>query len=408
MIDREEMKRVLVIGGGYGGLRAVEKLAVHDDIEVLLIDKNPYHYLQTEVYGYIAGQLDIHAITIDLAHWCEGFGKNISFLQDEILHIDFEVQEVMRKHSLESVGYDYLIIATGAQTHFFSFINGLEAYSHGVKTLERAYEFRKMFENLIYEKLQNTSTINSDKVHIIIGGAGLSGVEVAAEMAYVISTYSKTIGERTKEIEISLIDASETILPGMSTYVVGQTHKRLLELGVNIITNAFIEKVDDTNIYLRDGTKLPYCFMIFTGGIIASTIDTSNASNINVIGPYRVNTYLNIENHINVFAIGDCVEIIDKNGELQAPTAQLAEKSAEYVAEAIIEQIKGREIEPFDAYSEGVFVALGGHYAVGEIFKYIRVKGYSAYLLKKLITYSYYLGLKFRINTGYKNRIKEA
>lgn len=401
------MKKVVVIGAGYGGLRAVEKLAMYDDIEIVLIDKNPYHYLQTEVYGYIAGRFNIHDITIDLHHWCDGFDEKVSFLEDEVVHIDFDMQEIKCKHLAQSIVYDYLIVATGAQTRFHTSIDGLEAYSHGVKSLERAYEFRKMFENIIYNKLENGNEKKHDKIYIRIGGAGLSGVEVATEMAYIISTYSKTIGKRTQEIKISLIDASATILPEMSRYIVEQTEKRLSELGVEILTNAFIQKVDHANIYLTDEKILPYHVLIFTGGIMATTIDTLPQIDTNKLAQYRANRYLNIENYSNAFAIGDCIEIIDKHGKLQAPTAQLAEKSAEYVAQSIQKQIYNQTINIFDTQSEGVFVALGGHYAVGEIFNTIRVKGYSAYLLKKLITYSYYLGLRFRINTGYKNRIKK-
>ena len=401
------MKKVVVIGAGYGGLRAVEKLAMHDDIEILLIDKNPYHYLQTELYGYIAGRFNIHDITIDLRHWCDGFSNKLSFLEDEVIHIDFDAQQIKCKHLAENIAYDYLIVATGAQTRFYSSIEGLEAYSHGVKTLERAYEFRKMFENLIYNKLENGNKTRSDTIYIRIGGAGLSGVEIATEMAYVISTYSKTIGERTQEIEISLIDASETILPGMSRYIIEQTEKRLSYLGVEILTNALIQRVDDANIYLTDGRMLPYHLFIFTGGIVAQTIDTSPSVKRNQLAQYGANQYLNIENYRNAFAIGDCIEIVDSSGVLQAPTAQLAEKSAEYVAQSIVREMHNQKIDTFQTYSEGVFVALGGHYAVGEILNTIRVKGYSAYILKKLITYSYYLGLKFRINTGYKNRIQK-
>ena len=109
-----------------------------------------------------------------------------------------------------------------------------------------------------------------------------------------------------------------------------------------------------------------------------------------------------------VLVIGDCVEIRDKDQNISPPTAQIAEKSAEYVAKTIRKDINGFETKAFNASVEGVFVALGGNYAVGEMFKYIKVKAYWAYLLKKAITYSYYLGLKLRINTGFKNRIKEG
>jgi NADH dehydrogenase len=102
--------------------------------------------------------------------------------------------------------------------------------------------------------------------------------------------------------------------------------------------------------------------------------------------------------------IGDCCEIKDKNQNILPPTAQTAEKSAEYAAGSIEKLIQNKDIKPFSASVDGVFVALGGTYAVGELFSYIRVKGYLAYYLKKLITKSYYIGLKFRLNTGFKKR----
>lgn len=117
------MKKVVVIGGGYGGLRAIETLSKYKDIDITLIDKNPYHYLQTEAYGYVAGQFDVHEVAIDLKNWSEGFKGRVEFIHEEATSINFEEQSV----SLNGMDllYDYLVIATGAKTHFFSFIKGL-------------------------------------------------------------------------------------------------------------------------------------------------------------------------------------------------------------------------------------------------------------------------------------------
>lgn len=399
------MKKVLVIGGGYGGLRAIEKLSKEDDVEITLIDKNPYHYLQTEAYGYIAGKYDVNDITIDLHNWCKGFKNRVHFMHNEVTSIDFDAQTVIADDIV--VVYDYIIIATGAQTNFFSFISGLEEHSHGVKTLERAYDFKKEFENIIYNKLENKKDSNKGQLNIAIGGAGLSGVEIAAEMAYVLQSYSKTIGDTAKDIHISLIDASETILPRMGEYIITNTHKRLEDLGVHILTESFIDKVDESNIYFKNGEKLAYYFMIFTGGIIASELNNTIAQDKNQFNQFITNRKLNIEGYTNAFAIGDCVEIRDKNNDIVQPTAQISERSAEYVADSIRNDIYGLESQVFDAHISGVFVALGGNYAVGQIFKYIKVKGHFAYILKKAITYTYYLGLRLRINTGFHNRIKK-
>ncbi|MDY0116271.1 MAG: FAD-dependent oxidoreductase [Sulfurimonadaceae bacterium] len=398
-------KHIVIIGGGYGGLRAVEFLAKDTNYTLTLIDKNPYHYLQTEAYGYIAGRFDINEIAIDLHQWCLGFDSKVQFINDYVHDIDLK-QQSLTCHT-QTINYDYLIIATGARTNFFSFIDGLRTHSHGVKNLERVYNFRKEFENLIYKQMQNEQHQKSDSINLAIGGAGLSGVEVAAEMANVIHTYSKTIGERAKAIKIYLIDASSTILPGMSDFVIQNTQNRLQSVGVEILTNAFINNVDDAYIYFKDGSKLNYHFMIFTGGIKASNLNNTIDTTKNKMNQFITDETLRIKGQPNVFAIGDCVEVRDKSGQLLPPTAQIAEKSAEYVAHAIKALDKNKTLKPFNGTMSGIFIALGGNYAVGEMFGFIKVKGYTAYLLKKAITYAYFLGLHLRINTGYKNRIKK-
>ncbi|MBN2894387.1 MAG: NAD(P)/FAD-dependent oxidoreductase [Campylobacterales bacterium] len=391
------MKHVIVIGAGYGGLRAVEHLAAQSSLRITLIDKNPYHYLQTEAYGYIAGRFDLHDVAIDLPYWCEGFKQRVVFIRDEVRGID----TAQRRISLgdTELSYDYLILAIGAETNFFSFIPGLREHSFGVKKLQRAFGFRSAFEQLLYEKVESSE---GEAVHVAIGGAGLSGVEIAAEMADVIKKHARSIASATAQIKIHLIDASDTILPGMHPYIITQTTRRLHDLGIIIMTGAFIERVEPHRLYFKDGRSLDFRFMIFTGGIKASPIAIEPELPLNRIGQFEVDATLRLEERL--FAIGDCAQLRSSDGSLLPPTAQSAERSAEYAADAIIALERGEAPKPFDAAMQGVFVALGGHYAVGELFGRIHVKGTLAYYLKKLITYTYHLGLKLRVNTGFKKR----
>jgi len=396
------MKNIIVIGGGYGGLRAVEHLAGVDGLQITLIDKHPYHYLQTEAYGYIAGRFDLHDVAIDLKNWCHGFARHVDFIEDEVTLVDLENRRVhlADKH----LHYDYVILAIGAETNFFSFIEGLRENSFGVKQLRRAFDFRTAFERLLYSKVEHPYDEVMGELNIAIGGAGLSGVEIAAEMADVIKKHTKSIGESTKEIKIHLIDASSTILPGMSDFIVTRTQQRLEELGINIMTDAFIERVDSSSIHFKDGRKLDFFFMIFTGGIKVPSFRFSRDVGTNSINQFVVDEQLRIPDEPHVFAVGDCVEIRNAKGDILPPTAQIAERSAEYAADAIKRVLQNEKPKPFNASVQGLFVALGGEYAVGEMFKFIKVKGYTAYLLKKMITYTYYLGLKLRVNTGFKKR----
>ncbi|RUM87268.1 MAG: hypothetical protein DSZ24_06565 [Thermodesulfatator sp.] len=239
---------------------------------------------------------------------------------------------------------------------------------------------------------------------IVIGGAGLSGVEIAAEMAYTLRRYKKVLGTHTRDIRITLIDAAETIMPGADPYLIEHTHHRLEELGVEIKLSSFIDRVEEREIYFRDDASLAYDFMIFTGGIKVVGLPESIDAEKNEIGQLIPDNTLRLPGRENVYAIGDCIELHDKKGKLLPPTAQMAEKSAEYVAEHIINRMDRSGTAPFHAEMEGLFVALGGKYATGILFERIKVRGYTAYLLKKAITTIYRWGLELKVNAGYRSR----
>lgn len=391
--------KVVIVGGGYGGLRAVEKLVKQKDIEIVLIDKNPYHYLQTEAYGYIAGNFDICDITVDIKSWCEGFSKDIHFIQDECIGIDTTARTIQT--TMQTMSYDELILATGALTNFPSFIKGLEEYSHGVKVLSRAYEFKTQFEEIIYQKVKNS---DHEEFNIVIGGAGLSGVEIAAEMAYISQKFITSIGIKKGNIHIYLIEAYNSILNGMDSYIVQNTMERLENLGVKVMTNSFIDSVSKNAVHLKTGQNIPFDFMIFTGGIRAIGVNDILDVKKNRLNQFIVDEYLHIEGFNDVYAIGDCAEIRNLKGEILPPTSQIAEQCASVVAKNILKKLDNQPLNKYDGKMDGMFVALGGEYAVGTMFDVIKMKGYLAYLMKKFITKSYHYGLKLRLNNSFRTR----
>ncbi len=390
---------IVIIGAGYGGLRAIEKLTKHDNINITLIDKNPYHYMQTEAYGYIAGKYDICDITVDVQSWCDAFNEKVTFIREEALEIKALEQCVVTTN--QTIQYDQLIIATGAQTNFPTFIEGLKENTYGVKILDRAYELKTKFENIIYKKVRHN---NGETFNVIIGGAGLSGVEIAAEMAYISKKFTKSMGIKYSNITIHLVEAYDTILNGMDNYIIKNTIKRLEKLGVNILTNSFIQNVEKKKIILKNGNEIQYDFMIFTGGIIANDINQSIHFETNKLNQFIVTPYLNVKGFDNIYAIGDCAQIKDIKGDMLPPTSQIAEQCASSVAGNIINKIEEIELIPYDGKVDGMFVALGGNYAVGTMYNKLKVKGYLAYLLKKIITFMYRYGLMLRLNNGYKLR----
>jgi NADH dehydrogenase len=396
------MRHVVIVGGGYGGLRALEHLCKEENLKVTLIDKNPYHYMQTETYGYIAGRFNISDIALDIQSFIEGLRKDIVFIQGEVSTVDKENNAVVCMG--QTIPYDYLVIAVGAQTHFFPFIEGAREYTHGVKNIQRAFEFRQDFEAQIYHKLQHNADNEKEEFHVVIAGAGLSGVEIAAEMGYVLQYYKKAFALNSANITISLIDAAETILPGMDAYLISKTRKRLKALDVKIYENTFISKINKKSICFRDGSEIPFSFAIFTAGIIGTELVKKLQTTTNSIDQVIPDEMLRLQESKNIFVIGDCAQIEDVSHTILPPTAQIAEKSAAYVVQNIVKLEKGERLIPFDAKVDGVFIALGGRYALGILFNKIKVSGYAAYLLKKMITRMYRFGLELKVNAGYKKR----
>ena len=396
------MKKVVVIGAGYGGLRAVEQLAKNSEFHITLIDINTYHYMQTEAYGYIAGRFDISDIAIDLESFVKGVRSDIEFIKDEAISIDEQNNSLKLKDS--ELTYDYALISVGARTNFFSFIKGAEEFTHGVKIIQRAFEFRQEFEKRLYLKLEDTKLSRKGDLHIAIAGAGLSGVEIATEMANSLKKYKKILSQNSIELKITLIDAAPSILPGMDEYIIKHSKKRLKDLGVKIYVNTFIQEIKSREIIFKDGKSMDFDFIIYTAGIKASPFVKSIDSEKNRIGQIVPDEFLRLKNTQNIFVIGDAAELKDGEKNLLPPTAQMAERSAEYVVKTINDIEANQPLDLFDAKVDGVFVALGGKYAIGVIYKKIKIKGYFAYILKKVVTRLYRFGLEMRVNAGYKKR----
>ena len=389
---------VVIIGGGYGGLRALEALAKHPHITLTLVDKNPYHNLQTEVYDFIANKVDMSHILIDLPSLCNSFAS-VQFVCEEINAIDPEHHHVVAQS--QTIHYDHLIIATGSRTYFPEFIKGLREHAHGVKSIPVALDFKQQFERALLDRIEAQSHgCEVQPFNIVVGGAGLSGVEIAAEMAAYANSFYQNGNFGCRGIDVYLIDAYESILYGMDPFLIESAHERLIELGVHVWHKNRISEVRAKEIFLDNGKSLSYEFMIFTGGIAASSLTQHLGFPTNPKGHIEVNENLNIKGHEDIYAIGDIAQILSSEGKMLPPTAQLAERGAEHVARNILNSLNKKAKEPFRFKNQGVMIALGGEYGAGILPGGIKVKGYLAYLIKKAISVYYTLPLRRRSSIG--------
>jgi NADH:ubiquinone reductase (H+-translocating) len=379
--------RVIIVGGGYAGVQALKTLAGSGVCDVVLIDQHPYHYLQTEAYELIANECSITRVTIDLVALCLSYGEHVTYIKDTVREIDFQAKHVIGENSGHP--YDYLLMCAGSRTAYNSSTAGLREHSHGVKTLPSALAFKQQFEQRLYMRMESEGRWCSEPFNIVIGGGGLSGVEIAAEMAHYIRVFHRDNTLTCDNIHVILIIPHEDVLEGMEPYLIRQSTIRLAGLGVKIINHSRITSVEEHTLILNEKDSLCFDFMIFTGGIAASTLTAEMDLPKNKKAQLIVDEYLRLPSCESVFAAGDIAQLQDKEGKSIPPSAQSAEQSGECAAANIVALIEGREMSKADIRMRGVMVALGGNYATVSLMGWIRSSGFFGYWIKRIIMRGY-------------------
>lgn len=397
-MSNKTKNKIIVVGGGYAGLRAVERLAKNQLNEITLFDKNPYHFMQTDVYDLIANEEDFAQVTVDLFTFCTGFDGNVTFVNQEVGNIDFKHKKVIT--DIQRYSYDYLIVAVGSRTKFMSDVVGVREHAYGIKALHRAMYFKQKFEMSLFNRVEESGT-SCSALNIIIAGGGLSGVEVAAQMA----SFSKEFYSRNnficRKLNIVLVNSQKNILKGIDDRLVKKSDKRLRELEVVIKNERKVVELTQNSVKLSCGEVMPMDFMIFAGGVEPNGLIYNLDLDKNDKGYLVSNEYLQSKNYEDVFVIGDCTTIYDKNNKIIAPTADTSEQMAELCAKNINNMIAGKDLIPHKIRSRGILIALGRGYAVSKVFG-LCFNGYLAYIVKKMVEKVYAKRLDMRSHKGCK------
>jgi NADH dehydrogenase len=396
-VAETDTNKIIIIGGGYAGLRAVEKLSKNPRNEITLFDKNSYHFMQTEVYDLIANEEDFAQVSVDLFTFCMGFEGNVVFAKQEVCTVDFNKKKVIT--STQRHNYDYLVIAVGARTKFVTDVVGLRTHAHGIKVLHRAMHFKQKFEMALFKRVEQSGTTCS-AINIVVAGGGLSGVEIAAQMASFAKSFYRKNNFICRKLSIILINSGEKILQGLDEKLVTKSDKRLQKLGVSIRHKCRVTEINEHSVTLSSADVLPMDFMVFAGGIEPNALVCNLQLEKNEKGYIITNSHLQVPHHEEVFAIGDCTTIYNKNSVV-APTADTAEQTAEICAKNINNLIHKKPLTSHKIKSRGVLIALGRNYAVGKVYG-IYLSGYFAFIMKKIVERVYAKRLDMHSHKGCK------
>ena len=323
--------KIVILGAGYAGVFAAANLCKHVDIEILLIDKNPYHQLLQQIHHVTSGTKRPDEITFSIK---ELFQNDVYFMQSSVESIDLENKIVNTGNNMK-VSYDYLIVALGASSLYYG-IKGAQKHS---------YPFRSVRDAI---KLKEAVSTLSAGFTIAICGAGATRVSLAGAL-------SDKIGSKLK---IKVIEAHSNILPGWDRRMVEMATKSLLENNVEIIAGNVIREITQSSVTLQSGKEIASDLTIWTAGIKGFEIKITQQIEKTRSGRIFVDNHSRIKGFENVFAIGDISAFTLSNGLLAPQLAQFAVRQARLVAKNIIRKVKGEQMKDLNYSSSGQILSL--------------------------------------------------
>ena len=392
-IKRNEQRRVVVVGGGLGGLKLVSSLR-DTDFQVVLVDKNNYNQFPPLIYQVASAGLEPSNISFPFRRLFQGW-KNFFFRMAEVQHIDTEEKAI--KTSIGTIHYDDLVLAAGATTNFFGNKN-IEASALPMKSVSESMRLRNtILQNLERAETEDNEARKQALMNIAIVGGGPSGVEIAG----VLAEMKQTILSRdypdldTSCMHIYLINATPRLLGAMSERSSREAEKALKELGVEVMTNCMVTDYVDKELVLKDGQRISAETVIWVSGIKANNIDGIPTESIGHAGRILVDRFNQVKGLKDVYAIGDqCIVEGDEAYPYGHPQlAQVAIQQAKTLAKNLIRQEKGETEQPFSYHNLGTMATIGRKKAVVEIGK-LKFGGFFAWLLWLVVHLRSILGVK--------------
>ncbi|HIZ70043.1 MAG TPA: NAD(P)/FAD-dependent oxidoreductase [Candidatus Prevotella avicola] len=398
-IAKTKAKRVVIVGGGFGGLKLANALR-NSGMQVVLVDKNNYHQFPPLIYQVASSGLEPSSISFPFRKIFRK-RKNFYFRMAEARSI-FPEKKILQT-SIGKVEYDYLVFAAGTTTNFFG-NKHLEDEAMPMKTLSEAMGLRNaLLSNLERSITCATEQERNELQNIVIVGGGATGVEIAGVLSemkkYVLPADYPDMD--SSHLNIFLIEAGGRLLSGMSPKSSEAAEQFLRNMGVNVCLHKKVIDYRDHKVILEDGMEIPTRTFIWVSGVKASPIDNLPSECIGRGGRLKVDAYNRVEGMEDVFAIGDqCIMTADKdypNGHPQL--AQVAIQQGKLLAENLkrMEKKKKKALKPFHYRNLGSMATVGRNRAVAE-FKKVKTQGWIAWILWLVVHLRSILGVRNRIS----------
>ena len=395
-IQRNQKKRVVIVGGGLGGLRLAEDL-YGSGMQVVLIDKNNFHQFPPLIYQIASAGIDPSSISFPFRQIFRK-RKDFYFRMAEARMVDTEKK--ILQTSIGKIDYDYLVLAAGATTNVFGNKN-IEEWAIPMKTVPEAMGLRNaLLSNLERALTCATEEERQELLNVVIVGGGATGVEIAgalAEMRRYVIPYDYPDMDSSL-MHIYLIEAGDRLLAGLSQESSQKAYEFLKSMGVDIQFGKMVTDYRDHKVVMKDGTEIPPRTFLWVSGIRANAMPGIDESHMGRGFRFKVDEYNRIPGLNDVFAIGDqCLQTSDAaypNGHPQV--AQVAIQQAKNLAKnlkLINQGADSSELTAFHYKNLGSMATIGRNKAVVEIGKF-RSQGFFAWVLWLVVHLRSILGVK--------------
>jgi len=392
-IERIDKKRVVIVGGGLGGLDLAFKL-VDGDYQVVLVDKNNYHQFPPLIYQVASGGLEPSSISFPFRRLFQGH-KDFFFRMAEVESVDTAKKTILT--TVGGIEKDYLVIAAGATTNFFG-NKDIQATTLPMKSVSEAMRLRNtILRNLEKALTEEDPTRKQALMNIVVVGGGASGVEIAGAVAEM----KKNIIARdypdldSSQMHIYLVNASDRLLSAMDPMSSKRAEADLKELHVHIRQPQFATEYKDGILKTSAGLEIPTQTVIWVSGICANKIEGFPAESIGHAGRLLTDRFCRVKGLKDVYAIGD-ISLIEGDEEYplgHPQLAQVAMQQAKTVAKNLKAIAKGEEPKPFKYKNLGVMATIGRNHAVAEISGK-KFGGFPAWVLWLIVHLRSILGVK--------------
>ena len=394
-VQTQDTQRVVIVGGGMGGIQAAKTLA-KKRVDVTLVDARNYYLFQPLIYEVANGLLNVE----DVAHSIRGLlrrRRNAHFRLGTARRVDWDRREVVLGDGAR-LGFDFLVLAAGLEVDFRG-IPGAAEYALPLKSLDDAVRIRTRMLRRLELAAADPELVPAGVLDVVIVGGGTTGAETAAAFAEI---YRHALCGEFPELDLSqvkivLLEAGDTILAGFHPHLRRAAQRILERRGIEVRLRSPVAEVGPASVTLRDGTEIVAGIIVWATGVRASALGDSLRVPLAGDGRVLVEPNLSLPGHPEAFVVGDMAALPWSKGGLHPALAQFAIQGGRHAAREIGRRLAGKPSSPFHYLDKGMTASIGRDAAVVQAGP-IRFGGRAGFFFWRFLHALYVPGLRNRLS----------